>query len=463
MTASPPSPGLRGFLELAGVRHPVELEEASRLSLWVRSPTGERFPPGTVFSKLVIPQGGKEVLLSRCRLVHQPERETFAGRLFFIDDVYDCTALVREGRVKNLLGFFNELPLVLAQREQIGPDFRAFVADLNYDLTVYKKFFDEQDRQMAVEPAEVSASAQEVILARAGREFFSYLDRMLDRLGQLVRDFTPEQHERHGFYFRQQLWPFIISSAFMMRTNLKPRGYAGDAAMMEMIYDNAWAGNWVFNKLMHKHPVEHAAAQAVRNRRILVPKMLHEAAAASPATPFKVLSVACGPARELSEVFRGQPDCERISVTLLDQDEEALAAARATVAGLERTLGFAIASRTVSASVRTLLKEADLAGRLGRFDFIYTMGMFDYLTPPVAKAVLARLYELLEPNGVLVVGNYHVANRSRYYMAYWLDWILYYRTEGEMMGLASGLADARASVGLDDTNCQMFLRVEKPG
>ncbi len=457
------APRLAGFVELDGARHDVTVEAASQLSFFVTFTKGQVFPEGTVFGRLVVRHRGKELPLTRCRLERELGQPEVSGRLVFVDDVYDCRALVDEGRVKNLLGFFNELPLVLAQREQITPEFRAYVADLNYDLTVYKKFFDEQDRLLAAEPASVAAAAQAVLLGRAGREFFHYLDTMLDRLGELVRDFTPEQHERHGFYFRQQLWPFILGSAFMMRTNLKPRGYAGDAVMMEMIYDNAWQGNWVFNKLMHKHPVEHPAAQAVRNRRVMVPQLLHEALARAPRTPLKVLSVACGPARELAEVFRTADDCRRIAITLLDQDEEALDAARATVKRLEAERGAGIASRTVNDSVRTLLKEPDLPRRLGRYDFIYTMGMFDYLTPPVAKAVLARLYELLEPGGVAAVGNYHVANRSRYYMAYWLDWILYYRTEEEMMGLAAGLPNARATVDLDDTRCQMFLRVEKPG
>ena len=60
------------------------------------------------------------------------------------------------------------------------------------------------------------------------------------------------------------------------------------------------------------------------------------------------------------------------------------------------------------------------------------MGLFDYLTPPVARAVLARLLDLLAPGGALVVGNFHVANRSRVYMDYWMDWPLYYRSEADL-------------------------------
>jgi len=89
------------------------------------------------------------------------------------------------------------------------------------------------------------------------------------------------------------------------------------------------------------------------------------------------------------------------------------------------------------------------------------MGLFDYLTPPVARAVLSRLYELLAPRGSLVVGNFAAANRNRVYMDYWLDWPLYYRTEESFRALADGLG-AHVSVTFDPTGCQMFLRLDRP-
>jgi extracellular factor (EF) 3-hydroxypalmitic acid methyl ester biosynthesis protein len=88
------------------------------------------------------------------------------------------------------------------------------------------------------------------------------------------------------------------------------------------------------------------------------------------------------------------------------------------------------------------------------------MGLFDYLTMPVARAVLARLYDLLEPGGVLLVGNFHPSNPSRVYMEYWGDWKLLYRNEESMLELAQDLPGASASIGFDETRCQMFLRVE---
>jgi extracellular factor (EF) 3-hydroxypalmitic acid methyl ester biosynthesis protein len=108
-----------------------------------------------------------------------------------------------------------------------------------------------------------------------------------------------------------------------------------------------------------------------------------------------------------------------------------------------------------------MLRTRDLRGRLGVFDFIYSMGLFDYLTAPVARAVLARTVDLLAPGGEIVVGNFHVTTPTRTYMDYWADWTLIYRSEESLLALAEGLPIASARIDFDETRCQMFLRLQR--
>src|SRR5207253_8160522 len=69
------------------------------------------------------------------------------------------------------------------------------------------------------------------------------------------------------------------------------------------------------------------------------------------------LSVACGPARELEEFFVTDDDYDRLEVTLLDQDDEALAAARMMVDVLGQRKQRPLSVKWVNDSVRTLLRE----------------------------------------------------------------------------------------------------------
>ena len=46
-------------------------------------------------------------------------------------------------------------------------------------------------------------------------------------------------------------------------------------------------------------------------------------------------------------------------------------------------------------------------------------------------------------------------------MEYWLDWVLYYRTEHEFIDLLKNVHSAGTKVLFEDTGSQMFLQVTK--
>jgi extracellular factor (EF) 3-hydroxypalmitic acid methyl ester biosynthesis protein len=459
-------PRRTGRATLGGRVFPLAVTAATRLSLQADLQGGARVEDGTVFDAFEIDTEGGPVRLGRCRFAtERGAARDSVGRLVFLDDVHDCRALVLDGRLVDLRGFFQNLPLVLAQRDRIRPEFKEHVANVAYDLAVYKRFFDEQDRILSAEPEDVARTARQLLLATEGRQFFGFLDKVLDDLERIVGGFSQEEHERHGFYLRRQLWPYLMSSAFLRRTNVKPRGYAGDAELMIMLYENAYLGATLFEQLMHKHPCETRAADAVRARKLLVPRVLREARGRFGDLGdrgFRFLSLAAGPARELEDIVGDVRDAERVECTMLDQDPFALDLARATVRRIEAERNVRVAVRYVQDSVRTMLRSRDLSHVVGRHHFVYSMGLFDYLTAPVARAVLRRAYDVLEPGGTLLVGNYHERTPTRFYMAYWADWSLCYRSEESFLQLADGVPAASAAIEFDASGCQMFLRLEKP-
>jgi len=174
-----------------------------------------------------------------------------------------------------------------------------------------------------------------------------------------------------------------------------------------------------------------------------------------------ILSVACGPANELADIFVSDKYPSLLNLTLLDQDDEALREALSTVKGIEKKIGFHLNVSYVKESVRILLKHRELHEKLGQFDFIYSMGLFDYLTPPVARVVANRLFSLLKPGGKIVIGNFHLENQSKWFMEYWHDWVLYYRDQDEMRSMIKSSEKDIINVIFEDTRNQMFLIAEK--
>ncbi len=443
---------------------PIEVRFNSRYSLLVRCSNGDALHGASKNWKLLFPMNGEHVELGPCCLSPSVNIEGYAGQLIFTGDVFDLERLFYRNEVITLQNNCLNLPLVLNHKNDIDQTFKNYTSDLTYDLSVFKNQFDSLDAEYAGEPEHVRNAVQNAIIKTEGARFMRYLDERLMDFQGILQTFSKEQHQTHGFYFRRQLWSFILCSEFMKRTNLKPRGYSGDSQMMKMIYANDYQGESTFSKLLDKHPLEHPAAQAVRNRRGLIARRVSHITDNSPAAPderLKVLSVACGPAFELKDVLLTPEDCERFHFTLLDQDRGALFEAAELIHEIESSLKTKVHADYLNESVRTMLATPHLKNKWGQFHFIYSMGLFDYLTPPVAAAVLSKLYQLLKPGGELVIGNFHISNPSRYYMEYWLDWVLYYRSEDDFYNLLRDAPDAEIEVSFEDTGVQMFLRIKK--
>lgn len=469
---------VRGSAEAPEALLMLKVEQARPHSLLVRFDERERLPDsGARFERLTLLCSGRMATLGPCEFeagvpvapgLKDPAAQPSDGRLVFLEHVYDFTQLFQTGRITELSQKVRQLPLVWGRKASIQPSFREFTSQLLYDLQVYRALFDGLDRSLVDEPADVRESVHSVAIAAEYANFCAFFDGQLEQLGGVVRHFTKQEHERHGFFFRKQLWDIIFTSEFLARTNLKPRGYAGDSLMMRMVYERDFRGPTLFSKFMHRHPIDTAAAQAVRNRRALIAESLREARQRRPAGagrgPTRVLSVACGPMWELRDVLLAREDFSKHEheFVLLDQDPLALDDARNTVSALEQQFGATLPATLVRDSVRTMLRAADLSTRWGHFDFVYSMGLFDYLTPPVARAVVTKLYEALAPGGELLIGNFHVGNPSRVYMEYWMDWVIYYREETEFLELAADLPGATSSVFFEATGSQMFLSVRRP-
>ncbi|MFI5367977.1 MAG: class I SAM-dependent methyltransferase [Spirochaetia bacterium] len=437
---------------------------ASKYSLWVRFEDPSVFKDGSEFSHLTVRQDDRSFELGPCRLISEPNIEGYSGRLVLSRDFHDLESVLFRGKQVKLQTSFLNLSSLLEHKAAIRQTFKNYAADLTYDLNVYKTLFDTLDGEYRAEPENIRQIVQQSILATEGRKFMGFLDEKLEELGKLVAGFTKAEREEHGFYLRKLLWNIILCSPIMTRTNLKPRGYAGDSEMMRMIYSNEYEGESTFSKIMHKHPVEQPAAEAVRNRRTFIAGWINEYRRVVPGTPrdrLHILSVACGPAFELRDILDTARKCRQMHFTLFDQDSYALLEAARVVDQVEKSLDEKLSVEYLRESVRTMLFTQQLSQRWGHYHLIYSMGLFDYLTPPVATAVLGKLYQLLLPGGQIAVGNFHPSNVSRVYMDYWLDWVLFHRTEAELVELASELPNAEVSVSADPSGIQLFLQIGK--
>ena len=458
------SPREKAFLLQGGRKIPIFARYATRHSVLFQYLKDQPATDPRKPVSLLVKNNGESVELGPCLILRRDGSDGDNGRLVFIEDIYERWKLLFNNKVNKLQDKCDNTPPIQAGEDSVRPAFKKYTADLHNGLTAYKRMFDGLDREYHKEPENKKTHIQHTIIKSEGSIFKGFLKDQANELTRLVAGFNQKEHRVHGNYFREQLRVFVFGYPLGARSLLKPRGYAGDSELMRMIYLNDYQGDSTFSKLMHKHAVEHRASQSVRNRIALIARMINDFQSRSnelSADRLKVLSVGCGPAFELENIFRNSKNPTNFSFSLFDQDPEALLDAADTVRGVERKQGIRPVVDYIRGSVRTMLFSRRFKQEGGQFDFIYIMGLLDYLSSRVGQAVLGRLYRLLKPGGELVAGNFHVSNQSRYNMEYWGDWFLIHRTEVDFRKMFVNDGTGRVSVVFEDTGNQMFLHIQK--
>jgi extracellular factor (EF) 3-hydroxypalmitic acid methyl ester biosynthesis protein len=231
----------------------------------------------------------------------------------------------------------------------------------------------------------------------------------------------------------------------------KPRGYAGDAELIDLFYGlRDLPQTSCLGAALYAHVFQTPAAHAVRARRDHLAARLDEVAAKVKQP--RVLAVACGHLREAQKsaaVTQGRFG-EFIG---LDQDP-------ASIALLEREQA-ASSIKAVNGSVKSILKGETVFEDL---DFVYSTGLYDYLPQPVATNLTTKLFGMLKPGGELLVANFLPDVPDVGYMETFMGWPLIYRSAEELADVAQGIAPEQITT--QRTYCDahqniVYLEIEK--
>ncbi|MCC8933787.1 class I SAM-dependent methyltransferase [Rhizobium sp. 'Codium 1'] len=216
----------------------------------------------------------------------------------------------------------------------------------------------------------------------------------------------------------------------------KPRGYSGDAGLLDFIYGHPSVQSMLdaaspMGKEVHAFTSQSPACAAVRERRDLLAQFVDDVAS-SRGGEAEILTIAAGHLREgsMSQALRDKTIKRWLA---LDQDPLSVGAVASEFAGT--------AVEAVNGSVRTVLTRAQT---LGTFDFIYAAGLYDYLADEVAIKLSQRCLQMLKPNGTFLFANFSQEVPDDGYMETFMNWALLLRSEEDMWRIMRG-----ATQGLD--------------
>lgn len=263
--------------------------------------------------------------------------------------------------------------------------------------------------------------------------------------------------------FRRELDDYFKYAPFIERARKKPLGYAGDFEMMNQIYRNEFEGSSLFGALLHKWGINEASSHSVRYRRTYFKEKFRELSRQG--REVKVASIAAGPAKEIVDFVRetSQSNLDLFTFVIIDQDKEALLNAKRHITEVLLKHEKDAKIIYVPTSVKQILEGSDAPRKLATlgFDMIYAVGLYDYLTQPVAKLLTRELSTWLNPHGQIHIGNFHPSNPTHTISELAAEWSLILRTEMELLDLVRDLPLIHAKVTTDDQGIELFLTAKR--
>jgi hypothetical protein len=259
---------------------------------------------------------------------------------------------------------------------------------------------------------------------------------------------------------------YLMQAPCCHRARHKPFGYPGDYEVMNFIYTRNFEGPTLFARAVGLAFTNSVAARAVRHRKDLVKRhlaaMLSRRAGAE--RPVRVLSIAAGPAQELVELFDEADELPApLEIVLFEQDKNALAHAwRRLKASVEGRHSGQVKLTFLHDSIKRLLRDKQLFSEFGRFDLIYSCGLYDYLAERTAVVLTRHLVRSAASGGQVLIANM-VDHPTRWLMEHHLDWPLIYRTREELLDVGRQAAPgAELRILEEESRANPFFELTLP-
>jgi extracellular factor (EF) 3-hydroxypalmitic acid methyl ester biosynthesis protein len=247
-------------------------------------------------------------------------------------------------------------------------------------------------------------------------------------------------------------WRFFLSHDPYTRWGLiKPRGYAGDATLMDFAYKHPSIESHIENagaigQAIYNHTSAAKQSKSARDRVKFIADQI--ATICRNHRDISICSIAAGHGRE---------------VELLSQSERAnireLLAIDSDIASLNQiNEAFGGGARCVPKNAfRVRLKD------YGSYDLVYSLGLFDYLEERYAISLIDKMWCGVKPGGRLLIANLNMNAANLGYCEAIMDWWMIQRNDEELMRLGENLQDSGDidNIRLEHIGCFSYLLIDK--
>lgn len=267
--------------------------------------------------------------------------------------------------------------------------------------------------------------------------------------------------------FREIAGCWFYKSPIVKMAYDKPRGYPGDFELFELIYNNTpLAENKTIGFYCDRYFLNNDYAMAARARKNRMKNVLQDLMENSNLSTIRMLNVACGPSREIRELFSSplllsEVSGKKIIFTGLDNDKDSLKFSKSALSNLPSN----VETRFLHENVLDIFRKDKYYDLIGKQDIIYILGLTEYLPDRIFKRLLRFLFQLLDDKGKLVVT---YKDRDITFPSlppeWFCDWAFIKRGKEDLINAAKELGEDKYSLKIDreGTGTIFFLTITKP-
>lgn len=244
---------------------------------------------------------------------------------------------------------------------------------------------------------------------------------------------------------------FLLNDPYTAHGFNKPRGYPGDASLMDFAYNHASVAEKIaqasdIGRAIYAVTSNAEQSLSARRRVDLAAQVIREAV--ENRGKLRLASFAAGHARELERVMHLAAAIE--SFHAVDSDAVSLAE-------IDRCYSPRINLHPVAKSVFRLEED-----ELPRVDLAYSLGLFDYLTDVAAQRALRTISRSVQAGGTLLVGNLSLSAANLGYCEGVMDWWMLPRSARDMEQLGESLGPRNAwRFDVVEEGCFLYLRADR--
>jgi len=250
----------------------------------------------------------------------------------------------------------------------------------------------------------------------------------------------------------------VYKSLLIKRAYEKPRGYPGDYQMLEYIYDNKPISKDI-GYCGDEYILQDDYVIAVRSRKDMMQIILRDYIKNAAASALNILNLGCGSCRELKGLFaEGSIPKPSLTFNLVDQDEEALDFCKKNLSKLPSNLRF----NFFQENIVSLSRDKKYCELFQGQDLIYSIGLADYLPDMFLGSLMQFCFQLLKPQGKLVIAHKNVIEYKASAPDWFCEWYFFPRGKEKLSEIVkANIGDAYIDYRDEESKRIFFVIISK--